>query len=100
GHYIDMSGVAFVKESTGQWKFNAAPGGPATLHAFWTDNRDVRPPPDGNWTAYTPPSSPFTTVGCVPGRTGMRNSNIYTSRISPGLVVGSPSNSKRLGDVQ
>jgi YVTN family beta-propeller protein len=96
GDYIDMSGEQFVKDAVGKWIFNTLPTGPGTLHAFWTDNRDVRPPSDGNWTLYTPPQSAFTAVSCSPGRTGMRNSNIYTSAITPGLIVGSPSNSKRL----
>jgi hypothetical protein len=33
---------------------------------------------------------------CVPGQAGMRNQNIYTSRVTPGLVTGSPGNAKGL----
>ena len=25
------------------------------FHAIWTDNRDIRPPANGDWTAYTRP---------------------------------------------
>src|SRR6185437_13660323 len=77
-----------------------------------TDNRDVRPPADGDWTNYTPPfsssnpaaphASVFDPTQTVPtctddSRSGMRNQNIYTSRIAPGVVVGAPGNSKTLG---
>ena len=96
GDFIDIAGLAFVQDAAGTWKFNVAPGGPTQMHTFWTDNRDVRPPKNKDWTKYTPPNSPFTTVKCDPGTTGMRNSNIYTSLVTPGLRVGSPSNSRRL----
>src|SRR5262249_49073960 len=46
----------------------------------------------GDWTSYTPPGKP----GCVPGREGMRNQNVYTGRITQGLVVSSPQTSKAL----
>src|SRR6185312_581577 len=70
---------------------------PSTLQAFWTDNRDVRAPLAGkSWTQYSPPS--FSTAGsvCDPGTTGMRNANVYTSKISQGLVVGAWANTQRL----
>ena len=104
GDYIDVSGLtAFpMQTSTGQvWQPNVGPinlmnGTAASVmthafptlpifHAVWTDNRDVRVlgqqcevPPD-------------------PSTTGERNANIYTSRITPGLFVGSPGNTKPLG---
>ena len=37
---------------------------------------------------------------CVPGQAGMRNQNIYTARITRGLVVGALGNSRRLGSIQ
>ena len=33
---------------------------------------------------------------CVPGNAGSRNQNVYSSRITGGLVVGSPGNAKQL----
>jgi hypothetical protein len=79
------------------------------FYAAWTDNRDVRPPKDGNWANYTPvavfggpskidPTQPAPV--CVPGQTGMRNQNIYTSRITAGLYFASPGNEKPLGRIQ
>jgi hypothetical protein len=94
GDFIDLSGEWFTKDAAGNWTFNT--NGPQTMHAFWTDNRDVRPPLDGNWQNYTPPNSEYTQQTCKPGQTGMRNSNVYSARITPGLLVGSPTNSKRL----
>jgi hypothetical protein len=94
GDFIDLAGEMFAKDAAGNWIFNT--NGPKTMHAFWTDNRDVRPPQDGNWKNYTPPTSPYSQQACTPGQTGMRNSNIYTARITPGLRVGAPTNSKRL----
>ncbi|MDQ6801435.1 MAG: putative Ig domain-containing protein [Acidobacteriota bacterium] len=80
------------------------------FHAVWTDNRDVRPPLDGDWTKYTPPYSAargFTSKldgsvlePCIADRTGMRNQNIYTARITAGLFFGSPGNDKPLGRIQ
>ncbi len=100
GDYIDVSGVAFVQDASGKWVYNTSSSGPNAMFAFWTDNRDVRAPKDGNWKNYTPPAvlNPFTgQIGvCAVGQTGMRNANIYMSRITPGLFVGAPTNAKRL----
>jgi len=97
GDYIDVAGLSFVPTSSGGWAFNTEVSGPQVFHAVWTDNRDVRPPIEGQtWASYTPPTSSATTVQCVPGTTGMRNSNVYTAQIAPALVVGSPENAKGL----
>ena len=48
----------FVLNGT-TWSFNTRPSTSPVFHAIWTDNRDVRPPADGNWTNYTPPNPPF-----------------------------------------
>src|SRR5678815_1841707 len=40
------------------------------------------------------PTEPITV--CLPGYAGSRNQNIYTARVTGGLVVGSPQNSKQL----
>ncbi len=112
GDYIDVAGAPSFVINNGTWGFNTSPSSNPVFHAVWTDNRDVRPPLDGDWTKYTPPfsaSNPttphpsvFDPTQTVPGcaddsRSGMRNQNIYTSRIAPGVVVNAPGNSKTLG---
>ncbi len=111
GDYIDVApSPAFVPAANGEWAYNTASNGQVPLfHAVWTDNRDVRPPLDGNWANYAPPTiigqSPTRpslfdasqTVGaCVAGNAGSRNQNIYTARIGGGLLVGAPGNAKPL----
>ena len=110
GDYIDVApSPAFVPTATGGWAFNTASTGQIPLfHAVWTDNRDVRPPLDGNWRNYTPPTitgvnpgtsifDPTQTVAvCRAGNAGTRNQNIYTARIGGGLLAGSPGNTKPL----
>ena len=87
------------------------------FHAVWSDNRDVRPPPDNDWKTYAPPDycltkdcvpipgprpsiyDPSKTVTCDSASsafTASRNQNIYTARIAGGLLVGSPGNAKPL----
>jgi hypothetical protein len=112
GDYIDVAGAPSFVFGNGKWKFNTSASSNPVFHAVWTDNRDVRPPSDGNWTSYTPPFStsnpagPHTSVfdptQTVPSCTddnhsGMRNQNIYTARVAPGVYVASPGNSKSLG---
>ena len=105
GDYIDVAARTVVPDGL-NWRFSR-PGDEPVFHLVWADNRDVRPPLDGNWSNYTPPT--FAGSGgpsvfdpnqqvqvCVPGQAGMRNQNIYTSRITPGLFVGSPGNAKPL----
>ncbi len=71
----------------------------------WTDNRNVVQPADGNWENFTPVGSkggvslfdPTQSVpACVVGQTGMRNQDIYTASLSPGLVLSAKGNSKQL----
>ena len=63
---------------------------------------------DGNpWNDYTPPELPGRASAlsiprslvpmCIPGNAGSRNQNVYSARITGGLLVGSPGNTKRLG---
>ena len=105
GDYIDVAARTVVPDGL-TWRFSR-PGDEPVFHLVWADNRDVRPPLDGNWSNYTPPT--FAGSGgpsvfdpnqqvqvCVPGQAGMRNQNIYTSRVTPGLFVGSPGNAKPL----
>ena len=112
GDYLDLAPApAFVQSTNGQWSFNTQPTGSSVAHAFWTDNRDVRPPVDGNWQNYTPVMSDSVQTrsifdpnqiapSCVAGHTGMRNQNVYTARVTQGLFVGSPGNAKTLGAIQ
>ena len=59
GDYIDLAPAPpFVLNDNGTWSFNTGANGSAVSHAVWTDNRDVRPPADGNWANYTPVTSP------------------------------------------
>ncbi len=94
-----------------RWVYNLAPSASSMGHGFWTDNRDVRPPLNGNWENYTPVTSEALGVQsrfdptqvvppCLAGQTGMRNQNIYTARVTEGLFLGAPGNTKPLGTIQ
>ena len=113
GDYLDVAAAPTIVPGSqpGTWRFNTDPSSAVSFHAVWTDNRDVRPPSDGDWTHYTPPTSSAisgTSIFdptqpeplCVIGQTGMRNQNIYTANITQGLVIASPSNAKTLGAIQ
>jgi hypothetical protein len=115
GDYIDIAGPTFVALSNGNWAFNTSPSSAPVFYATWTDNRDVVPPMDASglvdWTRYTPPVSE-TNAGdgtshsildptqlvpaCLGAYTGSRNQNIYVSRITEGLLMGSPQDAKPL----
>ncbi len=109
GDYIDVAGPTFVPALSGSkelWRFNNLPTDPDYTHVVWTDNRNVVQPLDGNWANYTPVGSTGNTPsvfnpmenapGCVPGQTGIRNQDIYTAALSPGIVMGAKGNSKQL----
>jgi pentapeptide repeat protein len=108
GDYIDIQPAPAFVPSGRSWAYNTSRSAVPIFHAVWTDNRDVRPPADGNWTNYTPPNlegttshiSPIdgSTVACNPAgeNFGSRNQNVYTARITGGLLVGSPGNTKPL----
>ncbi|MDQ3486776.1 MAG: hypothetical protein M3468_03465, partial [Acidobacteriota bacterium] len=103
GDYIDLTASpAFVTGLDGTWKFNTASTSSPLFHVVWTDNRDVVPPVHPKtWQNYTPPTqvevnSMFTPPACSPGTAGMRNQNIYTARLTGGIVAGAPDNSKVL----
>jgi len=106
GDYIDIVGQMFVPKASGGWAFNN-PGVNASSpvhYAAWTSNQDVIPPIDGDWTKYFPITSGKSvfdgtnTPACRPGTgyEGDRNQNVYQSRITQGLLVSSPQNSKPL----
>jgi len=115
GDYIDIAPAPAYVLVNGAWKFNTSPSSLPVFHATWTDNRDVVPPANGDWTQYVPPFSLSNPTGGQPSLfnplqnvptcvlnvnsqfTATRNQNIYTSIIAPGLLVGSLGNSKTLG---
>ena len=104
GDYVDIAGQNIVTDGSGGWKFNTAGTSTPVFYATWTDNRDVVPPADHNWAHYTPTGPVHQSVldptqqtqPCVNGQEGMRNQNIYSSRITEGLLVSSPQNAKPL----
>jgi N-acetylneuraminic acid mutarotase len=110
GDYIDVAASpSFRLDSWRNWIFNMDNANSPEFHVAWTDNRDVRPPANGDWTQYTPATRPdslpyqdpiFTSSShpaCAGGNApGMRNQNIYTSRITWGIEAGSPVNDKPL----
>ena len=108
GDYLDVATEAPFVRTGSTWSFNTALSESPVFHGIWTDNRDIRPPANGRWTDYTPPNPPFArpamsafdptqpVPACVPGQAGMRNQNIYTARITRGLVAGALGNSRRL----
>ena len=102
GDYIDVAASpAFVPTASSGWAYPTDGTRAVVFHAAWTDNRNVKPPNNNNWSNYTPPSSDQpdgydTTVPCERGRTGMRNQDVYTASLTPGFVVGTPANVKPL----
>ena len=110
GDYIDVAGPTFIANHDGTWRFNNQPTDPDFTHVVWTDNRNVVQPADGNWANYTPPvygtsttsifdptqQRPACTVQTT-GNTRDRNQDIYTSQLSPGVVVSARGNAKPLG---
>jgi len=90
--YLDIApSPAFVRNGSG-WRFNQD-GDPFLFYVTWTDNRDVRPPDNNIWINYTPPASGT----CLDANTGMRNQNVYCSKLTRGIEVGTPVNNKSYG---
>jgi len=82
-----------------------SPDEPFTFYVTWTDNRDVKPPGnDGFWGDYTPPEpfDPDIHGECttLPNEVvvGMRNQNIYCSRITRGIQIGTLNNNQAPGN--
>jgi Tol biopolymer transport system component len=108
GDFIDVAAApSFRLDTWRNWIFNTDSANSPVFHVAWTDNRDVRPPLTGDWTMYTPPNSDqpnfvseFHPQTCAGGNApGMRNQNIYTSRITWGIEAGSPVNDKPLNSL-
>jgi len=115
GDYLDIAGPMFALKN-GSWVYSTGSLTAPVFHATWTDNRDVKPPLDGDWTKYAPVNldpSQNSSISVFDGSTsrpacitdtngkslqheGERNQNIYTSEITQGLRVSSPQNSKPL----
>ena len=109
GDYIDVAGPTFIPYKSGAtelWRYNNLSGDPDYTEVVWTDNRNVIQPADGNWANYTPVGSTGgspslfdpsqTRPACSVGQTGIRNQDIYTASLSPGIIMGSKGNSKQL----
>jgi hypothetical protein len=115
GDYIDLTPSPLFlppedpNNPTNHWIYNTHPNTPTVYHAVWTDNRDVLPPlrpgenlleiidPEhDNWDEEFTNYTPLGEGGCNPNFSGTRNQNVYTSRISEGILAGSPGNSKKL----
>ncbi len=93
GDYIDLAAAQpyLPPINGGGWTYNTD-ASTAVLHATWTDNRDVVPPIADNWGNYVPPG------GCTPAtQAAIKNQNIYTSRLTRGLVVGAGGSSRLAG---
>jgi uncharacterized protein YjbI with pentapeptide repeats len=118
GDYVDVAAPNLINEA-GTWRFASNPGDVQTWQAVWSDNRDVIPPPDGDWSKYVAPitvpqTSIFDPTVTVPNcddvvfsdalpqfqagalYTGTRNQNVYSATISNGLVVAAPGNNRPL----
>jgi uncharacterized protein YjbI with pentapeptide repeats len=103
GDYIDIAGQSFVALPNGQfaWNTGLAANRPAPVfHVAWADNRNVGSPRDLNWERFTPAVLGPNMVQCVPGQAGVRNQDVYTAQLKPGLVVSAPHNSKRVVGLQ
>ena len=111
GDFIDVAGLTYLAQQNGQtttWLPNngldplALTTAAQTFHAFWTDNRDAKvgtfpaePDTDaeeGTTLPYMAPGTAACTGTNPPTKT--RNANVYTARITPGLFVAAPTNSK------
>ena len=119
GDYVDVAAPNLLVDANGTWRFAYQPGEVQVWQAVWSDNRDVIPPPDGDWGKYvTPISQPrlsfFDPTITIPGcqdvifadapagqqegslYTGTRNQNVYSASISNGLIVAAPGNNRPL----
>jgi len=107
GDYIDVAVRQYKPNlATNTYVFITSATDAQIFHPVWTDNRDVRPPADGNWANFTPPgitsaqSSIFlsgsTVSPCVtPGNQNDRNQNVYTARLlTQDFEVGALANAK------
>jgi hypothetical protein len=109
GDYIDLSpSPPFIPDGEGGWSYNTGiqstgiqettiqteTGANPVFHIAWADNRDV----SGDLTGFNPPGNPEDPeTPCLnPDQTNSRNQNVYTSRLTRGIIAGSPGNTKPL----
>jgi uncharacterized protein YjbI with pentapeptide repeats len=118
GDYVDVAAPNLINDD-GAWRFASDPGDVQVWQAVWSDNRDVIPPPDGDWGKYVAPiavaqPSLFDPTVIIPRceditfpdalpqfqsgslYTGTRNQNVYSASISNGLIVAAPGNNRPL----
>ncbi|MEL7312954.1 MAG: hypothetical protein AAFN07_15670, partial [Pseudomonadota bacterium] len=116
GDYVDIAAPNLINDD-GVWRFATNPGDVQVWQAVWADNRDVVPPPDGDWTKYVAPitqaqPSLFDPAVTIPScndvsfpdsdfpdgslYTGTRNQNVYSASISNGVIVAAPGNNRPL----
>ena len=119
GDYVDVAAPNLIYDA-GTWRFATNLGDVQTWQAVWSDNRDVVPPPDGDWSKYVAPigqaqpslfdptvtlpdCNTVTFTDAIPQfqagslYTGTRNQNVYSAAISNGLIVAAPGNNRPLG---
>ena len=118
GDYVDVAAPNLINDN-GTWRFAINPGDVQVWQAVWSDNRNVIPPPDGDWSKYVAPitqaqPSFFDPTVIIPScegvtfpdalpqfqagslYTGTRNQNVYSASISNGLIVAAPGNNRPL----
>jgi uncharacterized protein YjbI with pentapeptide repeats len=103
GDYLDINTETFLFGADGQWAWNTGQTAnrPAPVfHVAWSDNRNVGSPRNANWEVFTPPVLGPGLVPCMPGQTGVRNQDVYTAQLRPGLIASAPLNSKRVVGLQ
>ncbi len=126
GDYIDVAGAAIVAtgDTLRPYKYDVGCAGAAcgnfttggsspVFHIGFTDNRNVIPPIDGDWTRKTCLTTEFTTdsggapngitnfgVSCnFAGAAGNRNQNVFSAVVAENAVAFANANSKRIGNV-
>ena len=116
GDYVDVAAPNLINDD-GTWRFATNVGDVQVWQAVWSDNRNVIPPPDGDWSKYVAPitqaqPSYFDPNVIIPScndvnfpdsaypagsfYTGTRNQNVYSASISNGVIVAAPGNNRPL----
>jgi len=83
GDYLDIVSAPQLVLDDNVWRFSQE-GDPLEYYVTWTDNRDVLPPNYDLWNIYTPPVP----GSCDGAEAGMRNQNVYVSKLALGIEVG------------
>ncbi len=96
GDYIDLAPSPVMIPDGDGWKFNTDSTVDPVFHAVWTDNRDVNDSTSDYYTFVLPGQCDDENDADYLGN---RNQNIYTSRISNGIIAGSPGNTKPLDEI-